>query len=212
MEKVARLAQIEFEERYDLLGLHKSIDFVDTHAAGFRANVLRSSRAFDPAFTQNEDVDLSYRLANAGCQMVFNRQAIVYHMHPSTWSAYFRLKIKRGFWRILAYQRHPDKVASDSYTPQLLKAQIGLIYLFLGFTGLAWAFHPLLWGGLASLIVFCLSAVPFIRRAARQDRILMIGALYFVFVRASAFAIGVAGGIFRLIFSRPAAPNTSQAE
>jgi glycosyltransferase involved in cell wall biosynthesis len=202
-EQVARLAQIEFEERYDLLAHHKSIDFIDTHAAGFRADILRSSRAFDPAFTQNEDVDLSYRLANAGCRMVFNREAVVYHMHPSTWKAYFLLKIKRGYWRMMAYQRHPDKVASDSYTPQLLKVQIALIYLLLGFSGLAFVIHPMLWGVLATLIVFCLSAFPFIKRTIRQDRSLMVASLNFVFVRAFAFAIGVVGGIFKMIFLRP---------
>jgi cellulose synthase/poly-beta-1,6-N-acetylglucosamine synthase-like glycosyltransferase len=205
-ERVARLAQCEFEERYDRLERFTSIDFIDTYSAGFRLAVLRELGGFDPAFplADNEDVDLSYRLANAGCRLMFNRKAVVYHRHPSTWRAYLRLKIKRGYWRMMVYRLHPGKAVRDSYTPQMLKVQIALIFLVLELAGLAFVFPILVWGAGAALIGLGLSAVPFIRRAWQHDHDLMIAALVFIVVRALAFAIGVAGGTVGMIFFSPA--------
>ena len=206
-ERVARLAQCEFEERYDRLERLATIDFIDSYAAAFRLAVLLETGGFDPAFPHNEDVELSYRLARAGCRLMFNRQAVVYHRHPSTWRAYLRRKIKRGYWRMMAYRLHPGKAVRDSYTPQLLKAQIALIYLVLGLAGLAFVFPPLGWGAAAAMIGLWLSAIPFVRRAAQQDNALVIAALVFIVVRALAFAIGVAGGTVGMFFFRPALPR-----
>ena len=205
-ERVARLVQCEFEERYDRLEGLATIDFIDTYSAAFRLPVLREMGSFDPAFPRadNEDVELSYRLARAGCRLMFNRQAVVYHRHPNTWRAYLCRKIKRGYWRMMVYRLHPGKAVRDSYTPQLLKAQIALIYLILGLAGLAFVFPPLSWGAVAALIGLWLSAIPFARRAGQQDNALLIAALVFIVVRALAFAIGVAGGIVGMFFFRPA--------
>jgi cellulose synthase/poly-beta-1,6-N-acetylglucosamine synthase-like glycosyltransferase len=203
-ERVARLAQCEFEERYDLLERLATIDFIDTYAAAFRLAVLRERGGFDPAFPNNEDVEFSYRLARAGCRLMFNRQAVVYHQHPSTWHAYLRLKIKRGYWRMMAYRLHPGKAVRDSYTPQMLKVQIALLYSVVGLAGLAFVFPPLVWGAGAALIGLLLTAIPFVRRAMQQDKALMVAALVFIVVRALAFAIGVAGGTVGMFFFRPA--------
>ncbi|MBU4352886.1 MAG: glycosyltransferase [Nanoarchaeota archaeon] len=211
-ERVARLAQCEFEERYDRLERLATIDFIDTYAAAFRLAVLREMGGFDPAFPQanNEDVDLSYRLARAGCRLMFNRQAVVYHRHPNTWRAYLCRKIKRGYWRMMVYRLHPGKAMRDSYTPQLLKVQIALMYLVLGLAGLAFVFPPLVWGAVAALIGLWLSAIPFVRRAVQQDNALVIAALVFIVVRALAFAIGVAGGTVGMFFFRPAIPHKKE--
>ncbi len=212
-ERVARLAQCEFEERYDRLERLATIDFIDTYAAAFRVAVLLEMSGFDPAFPQadNEDVELSYRLARAGYRLMFNRQAVVYHRHPSTWRAYLRLKIKRGYWRMLVYRLHPGKAVRDSYTPQLLKAQIALMYLVLGFAGLAFVFPPLGWAAAVALVGFWFSAIPFVRRAMQQDHALAIAAPVFIVVRALAFAIGVAGGMVGMFFFRPTLSDTREA-
>ena len=211
-ERVARLAQVEFEERYDLLERLSTIDFIDTSAAAFRLAALREMGGFDPAFPQavSEDVEFSYRLARAGYRLVFNRQAVVYHRHPSTWRAYLRRKIKFGYWRMIVYRLHPGKALRDSYTPQLLKVQIVLMYLVLGLAGLAFIFPLLGWGALAALIGLCLSAIPFVRRVAQQDHALVVVAPLFIVMRALASAIGVAGGIVGMFFFRPALPHNRE--
>jgi glycosyltransferase involved in cell wall biosynthesis len=207
-ETVARLVQCEFSERYDLLDRSPSIDFVDTHAAAFRTSALRQVGGFDPGLTGNEDVDLSYRLAQAGYLLVFNRQAVVYHLHPATWSRYLRLKVTRGYWRMMVYGLHPGKALRDSYTPQLLKVQV-----LLAFIGIAAAAGAPIWPALGWVAAGCLvslltSAIPFSRRVARSEPDLTGWAFFFVVLRALALSIGSAAGLvgmltFRLGSNRP---------
>jgi glycosyltransferase involved in cell wall biosynthesis len=205
-EKVARLVQCEFEERYDRMERLETIDFIDTYAAAYRLAVLREKGGFDPAFPQavSEDAELSYRLAQKGCRLIFNRQAAVYHWHPSSWWAYVRRKIRFGFWRMIAYRLHPGKAVHDSYTPQLLKVQIALLYLMLGSMGLALIYPKMIWAALITLVSLSISAISFIRRAERQDKELANPALFFIFARTLALAIGVAGGLVGMFFFHPA--------
>lgn len=211
-EIVARLAQCEFEERYDRLERLASIDLVDSYAAAFRSDALRQSGGFDRAFSQanNEDVDLSYRLARAGLRLVFNRDAIVYHRHPATWIKYLRVKIKRGYWRMMVYRLHPGKALHDSYTPQLLKIQALLVGLGLisSITVLLWPIAA--WLTLACLSALVLSALPFTRVVARQEPALIIWAPFFILVRALSLAIGAAGGTVGMFFFRPTLSGTRE--
>jgi glycosyltransferase involved in cell wall biosynthesis len=208
-ECVARLVQYEFEERYDRLERLSTIDFIDTYAAAFRTDVLRCMGGFDPAFPKavSEDAELSYRLADAGYRLVFNRKAIVYHWHPNTWSAYIRRKIKFAYWRMIAYRLHPGKAVRDSYTPQLLKLQLVLMYLIIGLSVLGIIFPPLIWGAIVASICLLISAIPFARRVTNHDYKLGVAALYFIVVRALALAIGVSGGLVGMLFFHPVIPR-----
>lgn len=201
---IARLAQCEFEERYDLLEQSCQIDFVDSYAAAFRASALQEIGGFDPSFpyANNEDVDLSYRLARRGGKLVFNRAAIVYHRHPDSWLKYLRLKITRGYWRMIVYRQHPRKALKDSYTPQLLKIQtllVDLIFLLLGLT----IFVP---SAMIIAMVFLtflfFSALPFALKARRWQSDMAMWAILFVMMRALAFGIGVIGGCIGAIWVR----------
>lgn len=205
-EVVARLAQCEFEERYNRQARLPSIDFVDSYAAAFRSGVLREAGGFNPAFPRadNEDVDLSYRLAERGCHLVFNRLAVVYHGHVATWRGYARLKARRGYWRMAVYRMHPGKALRDSYTPQILKLQVLLVYLALGLALLSFLWAPLLWGTLASMAALLLSAWPFTKLVARLDRPVTPWAPWFVVLRAGAFAAGIAAGVGATLLGRPA--------
>lgn len=204
-EGVARLVQCEFEERYDLQEQLKSIDVVDSYAAAFRHEVLNEIGGFDPAFPRadNEDVELSYRLERAGFRLIFNRQAVVYHWHPRTWRAYISRKMKRGYWRMMVYRLYPGKAFVDSYTPQMLKMQIALMYLVLGLSGLGLIYPILAWGAAAAFVGLCSSTLPFVRRAMRRDATLALSAFVFILVRALAFSIGIVGGLVGMIFFRP---------
>jgi cellulose synthase/poly-beta-1,6-N-acetylglucosamine synthase-like glycosyltransferase len=212
MHKVCAVNLLIKEERYDRLERLEAIDFIDTYAAAFRLAVLREMGSFDQAFPQanNEDVELSYRLVGAGCRLMFNRQAVVHHRHPNTWRTYLCRKIKRGYWRMMVYRLYPGKAVRDSSTPQLLKAQIALMYLVLGLAGLAFVFPPLGCGAAATLVGLWLSAIPLIRRAVRQDKDLLLPALAFLSVRSLAFAIGMAGGMGGIFFFRPTLPGSRE--
>ena len=62
-----------------MLKKYPYIDFVDTYSAGFRKEVFLTVGGFDASFphANNEDVDLSYRLADKGYRMVYNSKAII---------------------------------------------------------------------------------------------------------------------------------------
>lgn len=193
----ARLVQCEFEERYQLLKKSEWIDFVDAHSAAFLKKSFVEIGGFDPGFPKanNEDVDLSYRLAAAGKKMVFAPDAVVYHQHPDTFSKYFRLKIGRGYWRMIVYRHHPGKAVRDSYTPQLLKFQILLVYMGLAAFVLGF-FNPLFFGFLGlSAIFFILTALPFVRLVKSFAPDLLFLAPWFILIRAVAFSIGIIAGI-----------------
>ena len=203
---VARLAQCEFEERYDRQARLPVIDFVDSYAAAFRADVLRQAGGFDPAFphANNEDVDLSYRLSGRGYKLVFNRRAVVFHRHVAGWRAYMRLKIRRGYWRILALKMHPGKALHDSYTPQLLKGQVLLVYALLGLLPIGVLGLPVGWPAATLFLTLCLSVLPFARLVWRVDRGVIAWAWPFILARSVAFALGIVGGLIGLARFRPA--------
>jgi glycosyltransferase involved in cell wall biosynthesis len=208
VERIARLAQCEFEERYERLAGYERIDLVDTYSAAFTLAAFRAAGGFPAGFSEanNEDVELSYRLARAGHKLVFNPRAVVYHRHKASWGAYFRLKMRRGHWRMVVYRLHPAKAVNDTYTPQVLKLQV-LLTLVAAAGALAtirrpWcAFVPM-----ACLVALSVSAVPFGRVVWRKDRPLVPWVLPFVAVRAAAFAIGILSGVVAgLRYRRPAA-------
>ena len=184
----ARLAQLEFAERYDCLARAGDIDFVDTYCGAFRRADLLAVGGFDTSFRRadNEDVDLSFRVKARGGRFVFVPGAVVSHRHREGARAYFRLKVGRGYWRMKVYDRHPGKAGRDSYTPLSLKVQLLLVALL-----------PLLlfcrrlreWWALA----WVLSGIPLASHALRQGswrEALAVPA--FTLVRGIALVAGMA--------------------
>lgn len=138
-ELLARFAQKEFEERYRVLAQHKYIDFVDSYSAAFRKKEFLNVGGFDTQFSvaNNEDVELSYKLAGKGYKMVFVPDAVVYHTHSSNFFSYLRVKFSRAYWRMLVYKRFPNKVMRDTYTPLTLKIEFFLtLFMFISFLGM----------------------------------------------------------------------------
>lgn len=198
---LARFVQLEFEERYILLERERYVDFVDSHSAAYRKASFIAAGGFDPRFRISEDVDLAYRLSTQKYKMVFNPGAIVYHQHPETPWAYFHAKFQRAYWRTKSYRQHPDKVLKDSYTPQTLKAQIGLIFL-LELMVPAWLLakgrrRELTWGIVTVLSLFLLTGLRFIARAVKRVQLVGLFSPLFLFLRATALGLGFALGLVR---------------
>ncbi|MBI4003359.1 MAG: glycosyltransferase [Nitrospira defluvii] len=190
---VARFAQAEFEARYRQLAAAEYVDVVFSYSAGFRREIFRTIGGFDTSFpvADNEDTDLSYRVATAGYKIKFNPAAIIYHQHPATLKQYLRKKHSRAYWRVMVYKRFPGKAIRDSYTPQTLKLQIGSVVLGAG----ALAFIPLvpnafyvaaLAGGL-----FTATALPFLWQLPREDPGLRVAAPFLLVCRAVVMASGL---------------------
>lgn len=216
---VARLCQVEFEERYALLAEHDSIDMVDSFSMAVRRSTFVEAGGFDESFrfADNEDVDLSYRLASRGHRMLFAPAARVLHRHPDTLARYFRLKLSRGYHRMRVYERYPAKAVRDSYTPLSLKLQVLALPVALAAgsgAGLASLLERPEGARLAalacasSLALFGTTTLPFVTRAHRSGPRLGFLAFPFLAVRALAIGAGVAARTVRL---SPRAPKARDA-
>jgi len=197
----ARFAQVEFEERFELLKRAASIDMVDTYSAAYRADVFRAAGGFDESFpvANNEDTELSYKLSRMGHTMVFNPRAVVYHLnHPDSLARYSRLKFWRGYWRMVVYRRYPDKMMKDSYTPQTLKLQVLFLFMLAG-----WLFGMPLWPAYlvypfgATLLLYGASVMPFAVLAFRRDVAVALLSPFFLSIRAASLGSGFLWGILR---------------
>ncbi|MBP7635885.1 glycosyltransferase [Candidatus Ozemobacteraceae bacterium] len=190
----ARLAQLEFEERFELLSGQDDIDFVDTYSGAFRRLALAAVGGFDTSFPRadNEDVDLSFRIKALGGRFVFVPDATVWHTHREGAWRYFLLKIGRGYWRMRVYRRHPGKAGRDSYTPFSMKAQLVLLAtlpVLLLSPSLRRRFLPL-W--LFSWGATCLSLA---RISLRNEPALLPWTPILPFVRGVALIIGMTKGL-----------------
>ena len=200
-EIVARFAQVEFEERFALLEGAGYTDMVDTYSAGYRRQIFQDFGGFDTRFpvANNEDTELSYRMAAAHLKMVFNPDAIVYHLgHPDTLMRYCALKFGRGYWRMIVYRQFPDKMLRDTYTPKTLKIQIVSLFCLLCTLPLPFLLRG--WGWMllsASLLVLCCSIVPFCFTAIRKDFLVGLCSPFLLVVRAASIGSGAIWGLLK---------------
>jgi GT2 family glycosyltransferase len=190
----ARFAQVEFEERFEMLKRAESIDMVDTYSAAFRRDVFRGAEGFDESFhvANNEDTDLSYRLSSAGHRMVFNPDAIVYHLkHPDTLWKYARQKFWRGYWRMVVYKRFPKKMMKDTYTPKSLKVQALAMLGTLGFLLLLPVSRLSAIPALLFFGAFMATTVPFTAFATERDPVVALLSPFYLALRGLSIGLGV---------------------
>lgn len=193
----ARFVQLEYEDKYDRLQAYHRITFMDFYSAACRRQALLDNDGFDERFPNSEDRELSYRLAARGYQMVFQPAALVNHRHAYTVPDYFRKKIMNGYWTAQAVRHFPERTVEDSYTPQVMKLQIGLMALIIA-TAVSGALLPpfLLLSGLAAF-VFVVTTLPFTRKAWHKDKLVALCSPALLALRALALGIGYAWGLLR---------------
>jgi len=196
-EIVARFVQIEYEDKYDLLRAHKRINFIDTYSAAYKRQVLLANNGFDEQIYYVEDQELSFRLAARGYQMVFQPQAIVYHLHSSNLRTYFYKKFMIGYWKAQILRRFPGRVIKDSHTPQVLKVQILLLASILaaavGTFVTPWSAIPVA----IAILAFLVSTIPFLVKAWPKDRAVTLVAPFLLAARAMALGSGYAWGLLK---------------
>lgn len=201
-ELMARFVQLEYEDKYGRLARQPRIDFVDTYSAAYRRAVFLENGGFEASFSTAsvEDQELSFRLAQKGYRLVFAPAAWVYHQHDRSVGEYIRRKFGIGYWKALLVRWHPEKVMSDSHTPQTLKIQIVLL-AWLGASLLAWpACKAAAWGGLVAAGAFVLTSLPFLLQVARKDPGVLPFALPFLALRAASLGAGLVAGYVHFAF------------
>ena len=194
--RTARFIQIEYEDRYDHTARSHHVDFIDTYAAGYRRDILLASGGFDAhfPFASVEDQELSFRLAEAGHLMVFVPQGIVYHHHPESWLRYAQRKYKIGYWKTLVLHLHPNKVWRDTHTPGVLKLQLLLAAVSAPVAMASIFIRPIQWVLAGVLGIFGASALPFLIKAWRKDRVVALLSLPVLYVRAWSLGLGLLAG------------------
>jgi lipopolysaccharide/colanic/teichoic acid biosynthesis glycosyltransferase/glycosyltransferase involved in cell wall biosynthesis len=197
-ELVARFTQVEVEERYDRMRKQPTTNFIDTYAAAYKRDIFLENGGFDTNLPELEDQDFSFRLAAKGYKMVFVPEARVYHRHTVSAVHYFRRKFAIGKWKAMLVHRHPERLVSDSRTPQLLKVQMGFVLLLplVLIASLLWS--PLGWVVLAVFVGFIISCLPFLIKTAQRDLPVITIALPMLFLRAASLAYGYVYGIYSL--------------
>lgn len=200
-ELVARFTQIEYEDRYNRMNPQRQIDFIDTGSAAYRRDVFLEAGGFDETLSENEDQELSFRLAAQGCDLRFAPEAQVYHLHPTTLRAYIHRKFDIGRWKVPVLTRHPSRAVSDSHTPPSLKAQVLLFYAMAALLILpavqpsTWWLRRLRW--LAA--IFVATGSPFIAKAARKDPPVALVSPLLLLVRAASLGTGLLYGAVILV-------------
>lgn len=201
---IPRFIQMEFDYRYDHERALPHIDFIDSGTAAYRRAIFLQSGGFDPRLSDAEDVDLSYRLAERAYKMAFASDAIVYHHHPESLSEYLRRKFLYAFWRAQVYARHPRKLASDSRTPQMQKAQGALVSLLGLWLGAAIIWRDALWFVALIIVAFIATTLPFIVRYFKRDPFVVLLSPFLTALSAFAGSLGLALGILRAKLKRDA--------
>jgi lipopolysaccharide/colanic/teichoic acid biosynthesis glycosyltransferase len=144
-----------------------------------------------------EDQELSFRLAARGYEMVFQPQAIVFHLHSATVPAYFRKKFMIGYWKAQIIRRFPGRAIQDSHTPQVLKLQLILVALMLA-SLLGVLFTPWAWAAMLMIAAtFLVSTIPFLAKAWPKDRAAALAAPFLLGTRALALGFGYAWGLIK---------------
>ena len=196
---VARFVQCEYEDKYCGLKNGQAIDFVDTYSAAYRKSVFQAMGGFDERMIYTEDQEFSFRVAERGGRLVFAPDAIVFHRHADTLSAYAAKKFRIGFWKVAVLLRHPSKLARDSHTPLSQRIQHLLFCLSLPCLAAApfWRIPRVLL--LALLGVFLLMTIPFTLRAWQKDRPVGIIAPILLAIRTISLGLGWLAGIVHFL-------------
>jgi cellulose synthase/poly-beta-1,6-N-acetylglucosamine synthase-like glycosyltransferase len=193
---VPRFVQLEYDSKYERMSRQPMIDFIDTYSAAYRRSVFLASGGFDASFPTPsvEDQEFSFRLAEQGHKLIFIPQAIVYHRHDLTLFEYAGRKFRIGYWKAALLRLHPAKVWGDSHTPLSQRLQIGLLGAAVMMLALGWWSPPVVTVALSFLLLFVLSAVPFLLFVLKHDLSIVMIAPLMVVARALALGMGLTLG------------------
>jgi GT2 family glycosyltransferase len=208
---VARFVQAEYESKYRRMEGRTEIDFVDTYSAAYRREILLEAGGFVEGLPFVEDQELSFRLAKAGYRLVYAPDAVVYHRHVSSLTNYLRRKFGIGYWKIYVGARHPERMISDSHTPQSIKVQMLLAAGALGFAA-APISRLARRAAAACSVGFLASTIPFAVNAARRDPTVGAVTPFMLLLRAVALGSGLVAGLVRLFFIHVRTPGHNQVE
>jgi lipopolysaccharide/colanic/teichoic acid biosynthesis glycosyltransferase/glycosyltransferase involved in cell wall biosynthesis len=190
-----RFVQAEYSYKYRRVAAQKRIDFIDTYSAAYRRGPFVDNGGFEESMPAAQDAEFSFRLARKGYRLAFAPQATVYHLHSQHLGQYLRRKYRNGYWRLFMSRWLPEKTFSNSHTPPTMHWQILLLGLGLGLLPLIFIWPVLGWFLIPALILFLLTALPFLKHIWQYDRAIIWVAPIYLLCRAGALGVGVFHGL-----------------
>lgn len=210
---IARFEGCEIAKRHEKFAKQKYIDFIGSFSAGYRKDIFKKFGGFSSDFKRAdaEDPELSFKIAKAGYRMVFSSKAVVAHPHVATIKKFWKQKFSRGYWRVLLYKKHPEKMKGDSYTGK--EVQLSLIFLagfllsFAGFFVFAFLRDAAIADTLAKSAIiahalFYLVNFPTMVFMVDREKKMALFAYPLIFVRTLAWGLGFARGMVDLVLKR----------
>ncbi len=92
------------------------VNFLASGNVMYRRAVLEEVDGFDETCYWAHDADLAFRVRRAGHRLRFELHSLVGHAHPTKLLSYLNKQRLQGYYRVLLYLRHPERVSGDSYS------------------------------------------------------------------------------------------------
>ena len=191
----------------------------------YRTRVLDEVGGFDPAWYHAEDTQVSYRTRERGYGILYDAEALVYHVPEGDWRGFIRKRFRdaRAYMRVIP--AHRGSVMADDFVTLKMKVQPPCFALSLagllagavcGALGLAWpAMVP--WAGaagagaLALLLAAWAMDIPFAVEVARESG--RVGFFWktmaLQFVSGLAWGLGFIVGGWAAVIERPKSSNNA---
>jgi mycofactocin system glycosyltransferase len=109
------------------VGPERAVRYVPTAALVVRRVALQAVGGFDPALRVGEDVDLVWRLVDAGWRIRYDPSVVVSHVEPDRWRALLQRRLRYGMSAAPLAVRHPGRLAPVELRPRATVAALALL-------------------------------------------------------------------------------------
>jgi len=109
------------------VGPDRSVRYVPTAALVVRRVALQAVGGFDPTLQVGEDVDLIWRLVDAGWRIRYDPSVVVSHVEPDRWRALLQRRLRYGTSAAPLAVRHPGRLAPVELRPPSTFAALALL-------------------------------------------------------------------------------------
>jgi len=109
------------------VGPDRGVRYVPTAALVIRRSALTEMGGFDPALRVGEDVDLVWRLVEAGRRIRYEPAVTVAHREPERWSDLLARRLRYGTSAAPLAVRHPGSLAPVELRPRPTLAAVALL-------------------------------------------------------------------------------------
>ena len=179
-------------------------NFLGTYCCAYKKDIFFKFNGFDEKFSKasGEDPEFSFRIAKEGYKLLFDKKLFVWHSHPSTFGKYFQVQFWRGYWRVLMYKKHPERVFNESYTGWEIPVASFFMSLFLLGLFLSVFYFEFLYFALVSLLAFFATYAGFFKFLYRRESEMLFSAPIIIFSRTIIVFLGFGRGFFHILRGR----------